>query len=90
MNTSHAPIHVSRSRSRVQFVLRSRHSLGSDNEVVGLVPVSQQVCGLLVVHPDVVVGERAREEVVYFPGHVEDVAHTASRRKKKTCQSLVQ
>ena len=55
------------------------HSLGLEDKVVGMVPVGQQVCGLLIIHTYVVVAECPREEVVYLPGHVEDVAHSGER-----------
>lgn len=57
----------------------SRSSLGFANELVGVVPVLQQVGGLLVVHTDVAVLKQAREEVVDLPGHIQDVAHPAGR-----------
>lgn len=50
--------------------------LGFGDELVGLVPVLQQVGGLLIVHSDVVVLKHPWEEVVYLPGHVQDVAHS--------------
>ena len=54
--------------------------LGFGDELVGLVPVLQQVGGLLVEHPDVVVLKHRREEVVDLPGHVQDVAHPGDSR----------
>lgn len=54
-------------------------SLGFGDELVGVVPVLQQVGGLLVVHPDVVVLKQAREEVVDLSGHIQDVAHPAGQ-----------
>lgn len=59
----------------------SQHSLGLVDEVISLVPVCQQVRGLLVVHPDVVVGEQAWEEVVDFPGDVQDVVNAVGTRE---------
>lgn len=53
--------------------------LGFDYEVVGVVPVGQQVGGLLVVHAHVEVWEHAREEVVDLSGDVQDVAHSATK-----------
>lgn len=55
------------------------HLLGLVDEVIRLVPVSQEVCGLLVVHPDVVIGEQARKEVVYFPGHIQNVVNAVEK-----------
>ena len=54
--------------------------LGFGDELVGLVPVLQQVGGLLVEHPDVVVLKHCREEVVDLPGHVEDVPHPGNAK----------
>lgn len=53
----------------------SQHSLGLVDEVISLVPVCQQVRGLLVVHADVVVGKQAWEEVVDLPGDIQDVVN---------------
>lgn len=55
------------------------HLLGLVDEVIRLVPVSQEVRGLLVVHPDVVIGEQPRKEVVYFPGHIQNVVNAAEK-----------
>lgn len=54
-----------------------RSLLGFGDELVRVVPVLQQVGGLLVVHSDVVVFKHAREKVVDFPGDIQDVAHSA-------------
>lgn len=53
----------------------SGHSLSLDDEVVCVVPVGQQVSGVIVIHTDVVVTEGPREEVVNLSGHVEDIVH---------------
>lgn len=64
----------------------SQHSLGLVDEVISLVPVCQQVRGLLVVHADVVIREQAWEEVVDFPGDVQDVINAVgSRRDTLSC-----
>lgn len=54
-----------------------RSLLGFGDELVGFVPVLQQVGGLLVVHSDVVVLKHAWEEVVDLPGDVQDVSDSA-------------
>ena len=58
----------------------SKDSLCFYNEVVRLVPVSQQVRGVLIVDADVVITESAWKEVVYFSGNVEDVADPGEER----------
>lgn len=58
--------------------------LGFGNKVVGVVPVCQQVCGLLIVHTHIEIREHPREEVVNFSGNIQDVAHPAT--KTITCQ----
>lgn len=64
----------------------SQHSLGLVDEVISLVPVCQQVRGLLVVHADVVIRKQAWEEVVDFPGDVQDVINAVgSRRDTLSC-----
>lgn len=59
----------------------SRDSLGSGYELVGLVPIRQQVRRLFVVNADVVVLEDAGEEVVDLPGYVEDELNPERRRE---------
>lgn len=49
--------------------------LSLNNEVVCVVPVSQQVRGFIVVHTNVVVTKSAWEKVVDLPRDIEDVAH---------------
>lgn len=62
-------------------------SLGFDNEVVGVIPVRQQVRGLHIVHPDVVIGEHPWEEVINLSGNIQDVTHSATKTRmyKLTC-----
>lgn len=50
------------------------------DEFVGVVPVSQEICCLLVVNTDVVVLKDAREEVVDFSGDVQNVPHPEAKR----------
>lgn len=49
--------------------------LGFGDELVGFVPVLQQVGGLFVVHSDVVVLKHPREEVINLPGHIQNVTY---------------
>lgn len=77
-------------------------SLGFNDEVVGVVPVGQQVGGFLVVHAHIEIGEHSWEEVVNLPSDVEDVAHPESHvtqkhvtthaalKKKKSGQVVIQ
>lgn len=46
------------------------HLLRLVYKVIGLVPVGQEVCGLLVIHPDVMVCKQAREKIVYFSSDI--------------------
>lgn len=46
----------------------------SRDEVICLLPVGQQLRSLFIIEPHIQVGEKCREEVIDFPGHVEDVA----------------
>jgi len=50
--------------------------------MICLVPVSQEVSRLLVIHPDVVIGKQAREKVIYFPGHVQNVVNAVENEKE--------
>lgn len=56
--------------------------LGFGDELVGFVPVLQQVGGLFVIHSDVVVLKHPREEVVDLPGHIQDVAHSTGQTER--------
>lgn len=49
------------------------NSLGSRYKLVGVIPISQQVGGLLVVNTDVVVLKHTGEEVVNLPRYIQDV-----------------
>lgn len=53
----------------------TQDSLCFNNEVVCVVPVSQQVSGLLIIDAYVVITECAWKEVIYLPGNVEDIAN---------------
>lgn len=64
------------------------HLLGLINEVVRLVPVSQEVRGLLVVHADVVIREQTREKVIDFPGDVQNVVNAAGNEERKKGELL--
>lgn len=59
--------------------------LGLNNKVVGVVPVGQQVGGLLVIDAHVEIREHAGEEVVDLSGDIQDVTHPATRT---ACQLL--
>lgn len=58
--------------------------LGFGDELVGFVPVLQQVGGLIIIHSDIVVLKHPWEEVVYLPSHIQDVAH-AMETDRLTC-----
>lgn len=64
-------------------VVSPAHSLGLVDEVVRLVPVSQQVCRLLVVHSDVVIRKQAGEKIINFPGHIQNVVNASEHEKEK-------
>lgn len=49
------------------------NSLGSWYKLVGVIPISQQVGGLLVVNTDVVVLKHTGEEVINLPRYIQDV-----------------
>lgn len=50
--------------------------LGFGDELVGVIPVLQQVGGLFIVHSNVMVLKHPWEEVINLPGHIQDVAHS--------------
>lgn len=56
--------------------------LSLNDEVVCVVPVSQQVRGLFVVHTHIVVTKSPWEKVVDLPSDIEDVAHTKNKTLK--------
>lgn len=49
------------------------------DEFVGIVPVSQKICCFFIIHPNIMVLKKAREEVIYFSSHIQDIAHPAWR-----------
>lgn len=63
--------------------------LGFGDEFVSVVPIRQQICSLLIVHPDVMVLEDAWEEVIYFSSDIQNVPHPVwKQRADKIGQSL--
>lgn len=48
----------------------------------GVVPVLEQICGVFVIHANVVVVEQTGEEVVDLSGYVEDVTDTGLKELK--------
>lgn len=50
--------------------------LGLGNELVGVIPILQEVCGLLVIHSDVVILEKPGEEIINLSRHIQDVANS--------------
>lgn len=63
----------------LRFILMCRVSLGFDDKVVGVVPVGQQVGGVLVVHANIVIREHPWEEVVNLSGDIQDVTHSETK-----------
>lgn len=53
-----------------------RDSLCSRYELIGVVPIGQQVSGLLVINTDVVVLEHTRKEVINLPRYIQDVLNS--------------
>lgn len=64
--------------------------LGFDNKIVGVIPVGQQVSGLLVVHAYVEIREHAWEEVVDLSGDIQDVTNSATNNNNKQQVSPLQ
>lgn len=52
------------------------------NEVIGIIPMGQQVSTLLVINTNVVIGKKARKKVVYFSGHIKYIANSRKKTKK--------
>lgn len=75
-------------RKKEKCVFMCTSLLGFGDELVGLIPVLQQVGGLLVVHSDVMVLKHPWEEVVYLSGHIQDVAHSNITDRKEQVDSL--
>lgn len=57
--------------------------LGFDDKVVGVIPVGQQVSGLLVVHSDIVVRKQPWEEVVDLSGDVQNEADSVKKHSNR-------
>lgn len=65
---------------RQHVVCSTQNSLCFNNEVVCVIPVSQQVSGVFIIDAYVMITECAWKEVVYLPGNVEDIAHSGEER----------
>lgn len=50
-----------------------KHLLGFGDELEGIIPVFQEVSGLFIIHTDIVVLKKTREEVINLPCHIQDV-----------------
>lgn len=62
------------------------HLLGLVYKVVRLIPVSQEVCCLLVIHSDIVICEQTREKIINFPGHIQNVVNAVENKKKNEAE----
>lgn len=65
-------------RERAEDMEPIRNSLGSGYKLVGVIPISEQVSGLLIVNTDVVVLKHTRKEVVDLPRYIQDVLNPGS------------
>lgn len=59
------------------FSTMKSNSLGSNYEVVGFVPVRQQICSLIIINTDVTITEGTWEKVVNLSCDIEDIPHPA-------------
>lgn len=50
------------------------------DEFVGVIPVSQKICCFFIIHPNIVVLKQAREEVIYFSSHIQNIPHPARKQ----------
>lgn len=64
-----------------------KHLLGFRDELVGIVPVLQEVSGLFIINTDIVVLEKTREEVIDLPRHIQDVTNPAEYRVRDKINS---
>lgn len=62
------------------------HLLGLVYKVVRLIPVSQEVCCLLVIHSDIVICEQTGEKIINFPGHIQNVVDAVENKKKNEAE----
>lgn len=51
------------------------------DEFVGIIPVSQKICCFFIIHPNIVVLKKAREEVIYFSSHIQNIPHPAWKQR---------
>lgn len=57
------------------------YSLGFRNELVSVVPILQEICGLLVIYSDVMVLEKPGEEIINLPCNIQDVTYAEEMEK---------
>lgn len=53
-----------------------KHLLGFGDELISIIPVLQEISGLFIIHPDIMVLKKTREEVINLSCHIQDVANT--------------
>lgn len=59
------------------FLNMKRNSLGFSYEVVGFVPVCQQICSLIIVNTDITITKGTWEKVVNLSCDIEDIPNPA-------------
>lgn len=64
-----------------------KHLLGFRDELVGIIPVLQEVSGLFIIHTDVVVLKQAREEVINLPCDIQNVTNPVEYRVRDKINS---
>lgn len=55
------------------------NSLGSNYEVVGFVPVRQQICSLIIINTDITITKGTWEKVVNLSCDIEDIPNPAQK-----------
>ena len=66
-----------------------RDSLCFRDEFVSVIPVSQEVGCLFIIHPNVVILKDSREEVVYLSSDIQDIANPV-RKPRENMTSITQ
>lgn len=64
-------------------------SLCFRDEFVSVIPVSQEVRCLFIIHPNVVILKDSREEVVYLSSDIQDIANPV-RKPRENMSSITQ
>lgn len=62
-------------KNKGKNVCRTQYSLGFRDEFVSVIPVSQEIRCLFIIHPNVMILKDSWEEVIYLSSDIQNIPH---------------